>query len=630
MLQIMNYKCLTILLLFNIPTLNAQTLNAIQSPLLDSISIDRIGVANLHDLDGFGYCVDIYGDFIFIGAPYDDEKAKDAGAVYFFVKNDTSWSLVQKLYSNDADSNDNFGFTLSADMDYLIIGAPGDDEKGENSGAAYSFKLIDSNYIQLQKISTDDLSEGDNFGISVSLDERTFGTNYFIAGAPKKVINGVQSGAAYIFSRDSDNLFWTQNKKLAPFDTLHLTQAEFGYSVSIWGQSVLIGAPGDDSLETDAGAIYYLWMNLGEWLAKEKGISFSSFSGNRFGHCVKLTFEHAMVGEPGSDLNSGAAYLFKNTIVYGLYFLKKITPNDRAQNDKFGFSLDIFDRIWGTVSVIASPWKRNNDSSQGAVYYFNSDYLGYTTQPFKVVPKDGFINELFGYDIAVAEDRVAVGAPFKFEEGIRGGTGYVLQTWHYEIPVELTTFKSYILGNDMQLEWSTATETNNRGFEIERKTENSDWQIIGFKEGNGTTTEYQHYSFIDNLFEVSATKLSYRLKQIDYDGTFTYSNIIEIELLPGKFSLSQNYPNPFNPVTKIQYTVPQDVKGETSNVILKVYDVLGNEVVTLVDEYKPAGNYEVDFHNLETRHGVSLPSGVYFYQLRAGDFVETKKMILLR
>lgn len=105
--------------------------------------------------------------------------------------------------------------------------------------------------------------------------------------------------------------------------------------------------------------------------------------------------------------------------------------------------------------------------------------------------------------------------------------------------------------------------------------------------------------------------------------------------LPMGFSLSQNYPNPFNPATRIQYQVSPGTQtqwgaGSNSYVTLKVYDVLGNEVATLVDEYKPAGTYEVEFPNLETRHGVSLPSGVYFYQLKAGDFVETKKMLLLR
>ncbi|MCK7526056.1 MAG: T9SS type A sorting domain-containing protein [Ignavibacteriales bacterium] len=132
-----------------------------------------------------------------------------------------------------------------------------------------------------------------------------------------------------------------------------------------------------------------------------------------------------------------------------------------------------------------------------------------------------------------------------------------------------------------------------------------------------------------------AGKSYYRLKQIDFDGSFEYSNIVEVDLnIPTQFSLEQNYPNPFNPSTKIKYSIPNvTLSGvEGSRVILKVYDVLGNEVATLVNEEKPAGNYEVNFN------ASKLSSGVYFYKLRVEDpstssgegFVQTKKMILLR
>lgn len=194
-----------------------------------------------------------------------------------------------------------------------------------------------------------------------------------------------------------------------------------------------------------------------------------------------------------------------------------------------------------------------------------------------------------------------------------------------ELPVEFTSFTVQTNRSNILLQWTTSTETNNKGFEIERKTENSKWRIIGFREGKGTTTEPQNYNFIDDLFEVNGYKVSYRLKQIDFNGAFKYSNVIEVELVPHRFSLSQNYPNPFNPSTKIKYAI-----SSPQYATLKVYDVLGNEVTTLVDEFKPAGNYEVEFPNVETRHGVSLPSGVYFYHLNAGDYIETRKMILLR
>jgi hypothetical protein len=152
------------------------------------------------------------------------------------------------------------------------------------------------------------------------------------------------------------------------------------------------------------------------------------------------------------------------------------------------------------------------------------------------------------------------------------------------------------------------------------------WENIGFVNGNGTTTETQSYSFTDN--NLNSGKYIYRLKQIDFDGAFEYSNEVEVIInAPEKFELSQNYPNPFNPSTKISYSIPNVIASETKQsalTTLKVYDVLGNEVAILVNEVQSSGNYEVTFN------ASLLSSGVYFYKLQAGSFVETKKMILMK
>lgn len=193
------------------------------------------------------------------------------------------------------------------------------------------------------------------------------------------------------------------------------------------------------------------------------------------------------------------------------------------------------------------------------------------------------------------------------------------------IPVEFLSFTAELSGNDFKLIWSTATETNNQGFEILRSAQNDNggWEKVGFVPGYGTTTEVHHYSFVDE--SMLPGNYQYRLKQVDFDGTFEYSNIIEVTVnAPTKFSLEQNFPNPFNPTTKIKYSIPSNVKGEMSNVTLKVFDVLGNEVATLMDREKSPGTYEVDFD------GTGLPSGIYFYQLKAGSYIETKKMLLLK
>ena len=194
------------------------------------------------------------------------------------------------------------------------------------------------------------------------------------------------------------------------------------------------------------------------------------------------------------------------------------------------------------------------------------------------------------------------------------------------VPVELTSFTADVKNQEVHLQWQTASELNNLGFEIERKSDKNDWRMIGFKKGKGTTTEIQNYLFIDDLFEVESKHLYYRLKQIDLNGKFEYSQIVEVEVeILNEYLLLQNYPNPFNPSTIIIYQIP-----EISFVTIEVIDVLGNEIEILVNEEKPIGSYEVEFN------AANLPSGIYFYRLqvyapgRAGSFIETKKMVLLK
>jgi hypothetical protein len=208
--------------------------------------------------------------------------------------------------------------------------------------------------------------------------------------------------------------------------------------------------------------------------------------------------------------------------------------------------------------------------------------------------------------------------------------------FNMEMPAELISFNATSLDNNVTLDWSTATETNNSGFEINRKklearSQELEWEMIGFVPGFGTTTEPKSYSFIDE--NVTNGIYKYRLKQIDFDGSFEYlpigqagSNEIEVEVdfTPKEFVLYQNYPNPFNPNTVIRFEIPGQARNDNVLVTLKIYDILGNEVATLVNEEKQAGVYEVEFD------ASSLASGMYLYKLQAGGFVQTKKMILLR
>lgn len=195
------------------------------------------------------------------------------------------------------------------------------------------------------------------------------------------------------------------------------------------------------------------------------------------------------------------------------------------------------------------------------------------------------------------------------------------------LPVELSSFTANTVGEKVSLNWKTETEVNNYGFEIERSVSSSQssvdsqsqntWEKIGFIQGHGNSNSQKDYSFTDE--NPSDGIVNYRLKQIDNDGKIVYSQEIEVEIIPLEVALYQNFPNPFNPTTAISYQL-----SAVSNVMLKVYDVLGKEVATLVNEKQNAGVYKIAFD------GSKYPSGVYFYRITTGDFVQTKKLLLLK
>jgi len=200
------------------------------------------------------------------------------------------------------------------------------------------------------------------------------------------------------------------------------------------------------------------------------------------------------------------------------------------------------------------------------------------------------------------------------------------------LPVELTSFSAAIKNNSILLTWQTATEVNNYGFEIERQAHPNPsqreglftsplwgaWGAVGFVNGAGNSNSTKEYSFTDK--SATSGKYTYRLKQIDNDGKYEYSKEVEVDLgTPTAFALEQNYPNPFNPTTSIQYSVVG-----SQNVTIKVFNVLGKEVAVLVSEKQEPGTYTVEFAT------TGLASGTYIYRMQAGEFVQTKKMVLLK
>jgi hypothetical protein len=203
------------------------------------------------------------------------------------------------------------------------------------------------------------------------------------------------------------------------------------------------------------------------------------------------------------------------------------------------------------------------------------------------------------------------------------GVDEIAATWNqtlpYVIPVELTSFTASVIGTNVNLNWTTASETNNNGFEIEKSlVSETNWEKIAFVPGFGTTTEAKTYSFSEE--NVSTGVYKYRLRQTDFDGTFEYSNEIEVVVTaPVEYALEQNYPNPFNPATQIKFSIP-----EAGFVKMEVYNLVGEKVATLINKEMNSGYHTIDF-NAE-----DISSGVYVYTLSVNDFVTSKKMILMK
>jgi hypothetical protein len=278
----------------------------------------------------------------------------------------------------------------------------------------------------------------------------------------------------------------------------------------------------------------------------------------------------------------------------------------------------------GRIDVIWLDTRDNPGTYLSALYYSNSRDGGVTWSPNERLsdyfdphvgwPQQEKMGDYFDMVSDINGANLAWAATFNGEQDVY----YSFITDTTVVPVELLSFTATSNGKEVILSWSTATELNNQLFEVQRSFEGSEFATIGFVYGKGTTTERQDYIYKDKIS--TDGKHFYRLKQIDYMGNYESSDIIEMEIrVFNSYLLEQNFPNPFNPTTTIGYGIK-----DKSNVKISILNSIGEEIASLVNEEKESGYHTVEFD------AANLPSGVYFYQLKAGSFIETKKMILLK
>jgi hypothetical protein len=321
--------------------------------------------------DEFGKAVDIDGDYLVIGAQFDDTVDDDRGAAYVFARTDDPsrpWQQVAKGTVICSEFRDFFGRTVAISGNYIVVGAPEDDDMGNQSGSAYVFErnATDGTWQQVAKLTAADGDANDNFGTTVAIDADTV-----VVGANEHNHNDINNnGAAYVFERDSSTGSWSQTAKLTASDSD--AQDEFGTSLALHGNRLLVGVPFDDDPDNAGGSVYVFNRNEGTsiWTQTAKLTAADASLGNQFGYAVALAGNTALIGAPEEDTNgnaSGAAYVFQQDSSGTWRQVDNIIADDSAAFDTFGFAV----ALSNDLALIAAP--EDDDQGQdesGSAYLF--------------------------------------------------------------------------------------------------------------------------------------------------------------------------------------------------------------------------------------------------------------------
>lgn len=366
--------------------------------------------------DRFGWSVAVDGNTAVIGAPFDDDKGADSGAAYVFVHDGTSWNQQAKLTAPDGAALDYFGFSVAVKGDTALVGVPFDDDKGTNSGSVRVFTRSGTTWTQQAKLLASDGEAHENLGESVSLDGDTA-----LLSAQRDDDKGTWSGAAYVFVRSDTT--WTQQAKLLASDGA--AENFFGASVSLSGDTALIGAPYNDN----KGAAYAFVRTGDTWNEQAKLTASDGETGDGFGYSVALKGDIALIGAIGDDdkgLESGSAYAFKRA--FGIWPPKaKLTASDGAAFDFFGTVVTLGGG--GDQILIGAPYDDDKGTDSGSAYEYVSHDGGETWTPLaKQTAADGQAGDLFGSSLSLSgNNRIAlVGAPGDDDLGNESGAAYAL------------------------------------------------------------------------------------------------------------------------------------------------------------------------------------------------------------
>ncbi|MGX9728111.1 MAG: thrombospondin type 3 repeat-containing protein [Candidatus Electronema sp. VV] len=327
-------------------------------------------------------------------------------------------ATAQKLLAEDRADNKRFGYSVSVADRTALIGAMRDNGKGSDSGTAYVFALSSGGtWTQQAKLVADDGAAGDYFGYSVAL---SGDGNIALIGAP---YDSDKSGSVYVFVRSSDGT-WTQQSKLTAGDGA--AEDQFGYSVAFFGNTALIGSPFDDDKGNESGSAYiFVCSSTGAWIQQNKLTATDGWTGDYFGHAVSLSGGTALIGAFGDDdkgSSSGSAYLFSPSVDGVWTQQNKLTANDAAAGDYFGYSLSLS----GGTALIGAPFDDDKGAESGAAYVFVRSADESWLQKSKLVAGDGSADDQFGWSVSVSGNTALIGAPYDAgEQGGTSGSAYI-------------------------------------------------------------------------------------------------------------------------------------------------------------------------------------------------------------
>ena len=378
--------------------------------------------------DLFGKSVAISGDTAIVGAWKEDAGGANAGAVYVFQRGEggaDNWGEVKKLTASDPDANDRFGVSVAVSGDTAVVGAYLEDAGGTNAGAAYVFHRNEGgadNWGQVTKLTASDAEANDSFGVSVAVSG-----DIVIVGSSLEDAEGPDAGAAYVFRRDeggADN--WGQMTKLAASDAQNLDF--FGVSVAVSDDTAVVGAPGEDTGGTNAGAVYVFQRDEGgadSWGEVTKLAASDAQAGDVFGVSVAGSGDTTVVGALGEDdggTNAGAAYVFHRNEggadSWGQ--VTKLTAADAQIDDEFGYSV----AVSGDTAVVGAYLEDASGTFAGAAYVFDRDEGSADSwgQVAKLTASDAHAFDFFGTSVAVSGDTTVVGAESE-DPGARSNAG---------------------------------------------------------------------------------------------------------------------------------------------------------------------------------------------------------------